>query len=198
MISRKVLEISGLGNVAWYHESFDGNFFIINRAKNQVSWYGKCRESMARRFCGEDDYGNHTARGLGFCVYRNNKINPKAIDKFIGDIEKSCGIKGKTVIYHTDRQEAVFIKPSPYWTRSEFGRQLISLFVRCSVYYNVGDIKKSIKLYTLAFRIKKYLHRFLRGYTKTTITTRQIRRYNGLVEYLLNVKPATKDCLFKP
>jgi len=93
----------------------------------------------------------------------------KAVAAFIHKIEtQKLTITEITFFKHTDQQDVLWLKPSPFWLENPIKRSLFSLLLRCGIYYNTTNkdaFEVAINSQDYSRITKPAIDRFLSGYT---------------------------------
>lgn len=142
-----------------YYSSSRGVFATKGESVN-VSEPVECREVFAYNF----------KEKTKFIIFGKNRINIKKINNFFEQIEDKLNTKEKTIFYPSSIENAIVIKPSPFWKENPLRRGIFTLFLRCAAcHYNGKDIYKSLLNYGLIKKIIGPIEWFMKGNTKPLI-----------------------------
>ncbi len=145
-----------------------GRFALDSVAPKQPTWE-KCRE----RFSNEID-----CETIGF-FFSHHSHQSENVAEFIFKSEEILELSQRSVYSHTDKDIILWIEPSRFWMDCWLKRSLLTILLRCGMYYDpakdnyedalFGDGSDKDQAREYVYKTRQAIMRFMFGFTKFVI-----------------------------
>lgn len=119
-------------------------------------------------FCRE--YFHEDSENVKAFLFVCNKNKSRNVARFIDQIETKLKLRRRSMIGPTQRSNIIWVKPSPWWTKTSMKRSLFTAFLRAGNSSSIKENNFEEALFSIKYTndTRFAVKRFLAGHTKYT------------------------------